>query len=359
MGSIRETFDVVVVGAGNAALCAALSARENGARVVVLEKAPRSEQGGNCPFTGGGFRFVHNGLEDIRGLVPDLTDEDVARVTIEAYTADDFRRNLLAVTQGETDPELMGVLISHSRPTMEWMRTKGVSWELPPGNRPSGGAPSAIPSGVGLSARGAGPGLVQMLTTAARRNGIDILYETRMLRLLQDGRGRVCGVVAQDSDGVHEVRSGGVVLACGGFQANPQMRAGYLGAGWERARVRGSKHNTGDGHRAAMEVGARPAGQWTGCHATPVDADAPAVGELESTDRMPRRSYPLGITANLAGRRFFDEGETFAEQTFVKVGRLILEQERGIAFQIFDGKAVHLLEPRYGMSEPARADTIQ
>ena len=358
MEQSQPAYDVVVVGAGNAALCAALSAREQGTRVVVLEKAPPSAQGGNCPYTGGGFRFVHEGIEDIRSLVPDLANEQAARMNMAPYTAADFHNHLLAVTCGETDRELMGVLVSQSRPTVEWMHSKGVEWELPSTSRPSAGVPSVIPNSVGLSAWRSGPGLVQMLTTAARRNGIDILYETGMLRLLQDSRGHVRGVVAQDADGVHEIPCRGVVLACGGFEANPEMRAKYLGEGWQRARVRGSMYNTGDGHRAALDAGAKRVGQWTGCHATPVDVNAPATGDLETTDRMPRRSYPLGITVNLQGRRFLDEGEGFAEQTFTQVGRLILEQEEGIAFQIFDSKASALLEPRYGVAEYTEADSI-
>ena len=137
------------------------------------------------------------------------------------------------------------------------------------------------------------------------------------------------------------------------------MRAKYLGSGWERAKVRGAKYNTGDGHRAAMEVGAKPAGQWTGCHATPIDYDAPPTGMLEATDKMPRRSYPLGITVNVDGQRFFDEGEGFAEQTFVNAAHHILEQPGGLAFQIFDSKATVHLEARYGVSEAIEAASIR
>ena len=352
-------YEVVVVGAGNAALCAALSARDHGATVAIVEKAPRSEQGGNCPFTGGGFRFVHNGIEDLSRLVDGLTGDELAGLSMAPYTAEDYWEHLMAVTQGETDPELMEALISQSRPTIEWMRSKGVQWELRADRQPGDRAPSVIPNGVGLSAARSGPGLVQMLTTAARRAGVDVLYETRMLRLLQDSSGRVCGVAVQDADGAHELRSHAVVLACGGFEANPEMRKEHLGAGWEQAKVRGSKHNSGDGHRAALEIGAKPGGRWTGCHATPIDMDAPATGILETTEAMPRRSYPLGITVNLDGRRFVDEGSGFAEQTFTHVGRRILKQPTGVAFQIFDANATPLLEPRYGVSTPVEADTIR
>jgi tricarballylate dehydrogenase len=351
-------YDVVVVGAGNAALCAALSARDQGATVVVLEKAPPSEQGGNCSYTGAGFRFVHEGIEDLRSLLPDLTDEETARISMAPYKADDFRNHLQAVTHGDSDSELAEVLIAESRPTVEWMHAKGVTWELPTRGSSIASAPSVIPNTVGLSAWQAGPGLVQMLTTAARRNGITILYETKMMKLLQDSRAHVCGVLAQDADGLHEIRSRGVVLACGGFEANPEMRVKYLGRGWEKAKVRGAKYNTGDGHRVALEVGAKPFGQWTGCHATPIDVNAPTTGNLEVTDRMPRRSYTLGIMVNVGGHRFVDEGESFAEQTFVKVGTRILEQERSIAIQIFDSRATPLLEDRYGVAEPVTADTV-
>ena len=353
------TYDVVVVGAGNAALCAALSARERGASVVVLEKAPSSAQGGNCPYTGGGFRFVHDGIGDLRGLVPDLTDRQVANIEMGPYTAQDFANHLMAVTHGDTDPALMDVIISLSRPTVEWMHANGVTWELPDRIGQIALAPSVIPSSVGITAWQSGVGLIQMLTTACRRAGVDVVYETKMLRLLQDHGGRVCGVAVQDVDGVHEIRSLGVVLACGGFEANQEMRLKYLGRGWERAKVRGAKYNTGDGHRAAMDVGAKPVGQWTGCHATPIDYDAPPTGVLEDTDKMPRRSYPFGITVNLAGRRFFDEGAGFAEQTFVDAAGYILDQQRSLAFQIYDRKAADHMEARYGMSKEVEANTIQ
>ena len=136
------------------------------------------------------------------------------------------------------------------------------------------------------------------------------------------------------------------------------MRGQYIGDGWERARVRGSAHNTGDGIRAAFEVGARPFGQWTGCHATPIDADAPATGDLSVTDIMPRRSYPIGITVNGGGLRFADEGAGFAEQTFVDMGHAILSQTDGIAYQIFDSKALPHLEGRYSSSRRVQADTV-
>ena len=352
-------YDVIVVGAGNAALCAALAARERGASVVVLEKAPPHEQGGNCPYTGGGFRFTHEGIEDIRHMFPDLTDAEVGRISMAPYTARDFRQHFLAVTKGEVDRDLLETLIEESRGTIEWMFDKGVRWELSGSASRVEGAPSVIPNSVGLSAWESGPGLVRMLTTACRRAGITLLYETAMTGLLSDDAGVVLGVEVRDADGVHElIAQGGVVLACGGFEANAEMRGEHIGTGWERARVRGSAHNTGDGIRTAVEIGAQTYGQWTGCHATPIDVDAPPTGDLQVTDIMPRRSYPVGITVNRDGMRFVDEGAGFAEQTFVDMGRAILQQEDGVACQVFDSRAEAHLEGRYGVAQRYESDTI-
>ncbi len=351
-------YDVIVVGAGNAALCAALSARDHGARVAVLEKAPPSEQGGNCPFTGGGFRFTHDGIRDLRALAPSISEAEAERIRMGPYTAEDFRKHLTTVTKGETAGHLMETIIAESRPTVEWMTSKGVEWEL--GAKRAGGdrPPSTIPNAVGLSAKGSGAGLVRMLTRAARQAGIDILYETKMERLLCGDGGAVRGVEASDADGTHELEAGGVALACGGFEANASMRAEHMGANWSGAKVRGSRHNTGDGHRAAVAIGASVAGCWEDCHCTPIDARAPATGELAVVNAMPRRAYPLGITVNLDGRRFTDEGAGFAEQTFVDMGRQIMRQRNGAAFQIFDDRAAAHIEERYGSSEPVRAGSI-
>ena len=359
MTSNQPSFDVAVVGAGNAALCAALSARDSGASVVVLEKAPHAEQGGNCPFTAGGFRFVHGGIGDLLSLLPDLSPDQAGRIQMAPYTAENFRQHLLTVTRGDTTPELMETVISQSRSTIEWMHAKGVRWELSRGHRESAGAPSVIPSSVGLSAWRSGLGLVRMLTTAARRAGVTIVYETEMVELMQGEGGEVRGVVARDARETYRIESGAVVLACGGFEANASMRGQHIGPGWERAKVRGSRHNTGDGHRVALDIGAQPFGQWNGCHATPVDVDSPATGDLQLTDLMPRRSYPLGITVNQDGRRFVDEGEGFAEQTFVNMGHAILKQRDTVAHQIFDARAIPHLEARYSSARRVEAPTIR
>ncbi len=346
-------FDVIVVGGGNAAMCAALSAREKGVRVLLMEKATPEERGGNCPYTGGGFRFTHNGAEALRPLLADPSALDGLEDRISPYTAEDYRREMLEKTAGRTNPALLETLIGESYPTVRWMREQGIEFEL------SGRGARVMPGvRVGASAVGSGPGLIAMHYTAARRHGVEVVYETKMQRLLRDASGGVRGVMAEDAEGVQEIRAEGVVLACGGFEASSEMRSEHLGVHWGKAKVRGSRHNTGDGHRAALEIGASTAGQWTGFHGTPIDADAPDTGSPDSVDRLPRRSYPFGVMVNTNGERFVDEGKDFALNNFVEMGALILKQPRGIAFQIFDAKSDSLLEERYGSASAVRASSI-
>ena len=275
------------------------------------------------------------------------------------YTNNEFKNHMLEVTKGNTDKNLMETIVAESRPTINWMTSKGVKWELPSSRISSSiNAPSTIPNSVGLSAYESGPGLIKMLTKSVNQNAITILYETEMTDLVQNKQKEIHAIVCKDSNGIHKINTKAVVLACGGFEANPEMREKHLGKGWENAKVRGSKFNTGDGHKLAIQLGAQPTGQWSGCHATPIDINAPATGDQGITERMPRRSYPLGITVNIHSERFIDEGEGFAEQTFVKMGSQILSQDKSIAFQIFDSKSFNLLEPRYNNSKPTISQNL-
>ena len=121
----NQTYDVVVVGGGNAALCAALSAREKGASVLVLERAPEDKRGGNSAFTGGGFRMVHHGTEDIKKVVPDLTEEEIGRSDFGTYTAGDYLDDLGRITQYYIDPDLAEAIVNNSFETVLWMRSRG------------------------------------------------------------------------------------------------------------------------------------------------------------------------------------------------------------------------------------------
>ena len=355
-------YEVIVVGAGNAALAAAVSAREQGAsRVVALEKAPEELRGGNTHYSGGLFRFAFDRAEDLPRLAPEAERQVPGFVaSVEPYPRERFREDLMRVTEGRTDPELSELLIDRSYDTVAWMVAQGMVMEAAvslSGVRVDGKikwSPGAI-----LRARHEGVGLSRMWFEIAERRGVEIRYATSVVRLLQDGRGRVTGVMIHDADGLRELSARAVVLACGGFEANPEWRARYLGRPWDHAKVRGTRYNTGDGLRMALEIGALPHGQWTGCHSTPIDAEAPPHGDRKLTDKTNRLSYPYGVLVNMRGRRFFDEGEDFQFYTYAKLGGIILGQPHGVAYQIFDAKVDALLEGRYKTGKPAVADSLK
>ena len=352
-----QVWDVVVVGAGNAALCSALSAREQGASVLVLEKAPHHERGGNTFFTAGGFRFAHNGLEDILSLVPDLSEEEVAQMEVDPYPEARFYDDLMRVTEGLSDPALAQTVVSRSLDTVRWLYRKGVRW-VPMWGRQAYkvGGKYRFWGGLVLEAVGGGRGLSDRLFALAEQEGVEVRYEARAVRLLTDEAGRVRGLVVRTPQGFQEVPARAVVLACGGFEANPEWRARYLGPDWELAKVRGTRHNIGDGIRMALEIGAQPFGHWSSCHAVAWDLNAPPYGDRKVGDLFQKHSYPLGIIVNLKGERFVDEGADYRNYTYVKYGREILKQPGRVAFQIFDAKVLHLLRDEYRIPQATRAE---
>jgi tricarballylate dehydrogenase len=353
-----ERVDVVVVGGGNAALCAALAAAERGARVRLLEKAPAHERGGNSFFTAGGFRFCHGGLEDLRrDVLVDLADEEAATVDVPPYTEEHFRNDLMRLTEGLGDADLADTLIRRSRPTVVWMRQHGVRWILMLGRQSyQVGGRHHLWGGLNVEAVGGGPGLIHALYEGAAKLGVEVRYGTKAVRLLLDERGAIRGVGCRGPEGFDEVTAGAVVLAAGGFEANPEWRTRYLGPGWDLARVRGTRHNTGDGIRMALEAGAQPFGNWSGCHAVAWDAGAPPFGDRRVGDMFQKHSYPLGIVVNVRGERFLDEGADFRNYTYARYGREILRQPQRLAFQIFDQKVVALLREEYRIREVTKAE---
>ena len=134
--------------------------------------------------------------------------------------------------------------------------------------------------GLTLETVGGGPGLVEMLTESAQREGIDVMYDTRAISLIYDGK-KVGGVRVKQGDDMVDFGAKSVVIASGGFQANTEMRTRYLGPGWDMAKVRGTRFNTGDGIRMALDIGASPYGNWSGCHAVGWDMNAPEFGDLD------------------------------------------------------------------------------
>ncbi len=356
-----QAFDVVVVGSGNAGLCAALAAAEGGARTLVLERAPREWRGGNSHFTAGAFRFAYRGLEDVEQVVGPLDEHERTAVEVGSYSEEQYYDDLCRVTQYRCDPELADRLVSDSFPAMCWMRSQGVRFELMYGRQAfQVRGRHRFWGGLIVESVGGGADLVRMLADAAEARGVTLRYDARARRLLLEG-GRVRGVKVQTPQGEETVRTPAVVLASGGFEASAQLRAAYLGPDWDLAKVRGTPYNTGDGIVMGLEAGAEPYGHWSGCHAVAWDQNAPAHGDRKIADGFQKHSYPFGIMVNREGRRFVDEGADFRNYTYAKYGREILRQSDHVAFQLFDRKVMHLLRDEYRIPEVTRAeaDTIR
>ena len=340
-------YDVIVVGGGNAAFCAALAAREHCDRVLVLERAPEEEAGGNSRFTAGLLRVTYRGVDDIRRLIPDLSEEEISSTDFGAYTEEQFLDDMARVTEYRCDPDLTEVLVRQSLPTALWMRSKGVRFTAAWGRQAfKVEGRFKFWGGLAVEAVGGGPGLVDSLTQAARKSGIDIWYESRAVSLIADDDG-IHGVILKKAGKTVEVKGRSVVLAAGGFQANTEWRTRYLGPGWELAKVRGTRFNTGDAIRMALDIGAQPTGNWSGCHAVAWERNAPEFGDLAVGDQFQKHSYPWGIYINAEGKRFVDEGADFRNYTYAKYGRVVLQQPGQFAWQIFDGKVKHLLRDEY------------
>ena len=350
---------VVVVGAGNAALNAAIAARESGADVTLLERAPYELRGGNSRFAAGAMRTVYDGVDDLRQLMPELTAREIERADFGAYPREQFYDDLGRVTQYRTDPDLAERLIDSSFETLCWLRAKGVRF-LPMYGRQAFevGGRVRFWGGVTVEAWGGGPGLVDSLTAICRKAGVDIRYGARAVALERTRDGFEVRIANGLDD---RVRADAVVLACGGFESNTAWRTRYLGPGWDLAKVRGTRFNTGDGIRMAVAAGAGTRGNYSGCHAVAWDMNAPEFGDLDVGDNFQKHSYPFGIVVNTTGHRFIDEGADFRNYTYARYGREVLNQPGQCAWQIFDAKVTHLLRDEYriGKVTKATADSVE
>ncbi|HSA69114.1 MAG TPA: FAD-dependent tricarballylate dehydrogenase TcuA, partial [Burkholderiales bacterium] len=353
-------YDVIVVGGGNAALCAAISASESAGKILVLERAPEEESGGNSRFTAGLLRIVYNGPDDLRQLI-DLSDEELARTDFGTYTEDQFFDDMGRITEYRCDPDLTEILIKQSHPTVVWMRKKGVRFTAAWGRQAFNiGGKFKFWGDLTLEAVGGGPGLVESLTQIAKKNGIEHWYRARAMELIADDDG-VHGVVVKHQGKTKRISSRSVVLAAGGFQANTEWRTRYMGPGWELAKVRGTRFNTGDAIEMALKIGAAAHGNWSGCHAVAWDRNAPETGDLAVGDNFQKHSYPWGVYINAEGRRFVDEGADFRNYTYAKYGRVILQQPKQFAWQIFDGKVKAQLRDEYRIKQVTKisANTLE
>ena len=342
MEETKYDADVIVVGLGNAALSAAISASENGAKVIMLEKAPEKEKGGNSRYTHGSIRFAYNDINDIRKIVPDFTDEEAKNADFGSYTEEDFYGDMGRLTDYRTDPELASVLVEESFETMEWLTSHRVRF-TPIYGRQAFKVDGKFKfwGGMVLESIGGGDGLIDALLKEAQSLGVDVLFDAMATELIHDDDS-VHGVILKHNGKTKSIKAKSVILATGGFHANAEMRARYLGPGWDLARVRGSRFNTGEGIQMALKIGAQPFGHWSGAHSVGGELNAPNF--IEGFQKL---SYPFGIIVNADGKRFVDEGADFRNYTYAKYGRAILEQPGQFAWQVFDQKVTNLLREEY------------
>src|SRR3954447_21709631 len=228
-------------------MSAAHAARERGCRVLVLEKADLEWSGGNSAFTAGAIRIAHGGVDDLRDVLEGIDDELAARTDLEPYTRDEFLADMRRVTLGRGDPEMARILVDDSGPAVRWLHERGVrfrlmyerqSYEVSGRHRFWGGLAVGTVDG--------GDGLMAQHREAAERTGIELRHGAAVVDLARDEGGAVTGVVVRGEDGTETIAARAVVLAAGGFESNPRLRASYLGPNWDVAKVRGTPHNTGE-----------------------------------------------------------------------------------------------------------------
>jgi tricarballylate dehydrogenase len=293
------------------------------------------------------MRTTFRGVEDLLEIVPDLTREEIASSDFGQYLREHYLEDVGRLTQYRCNPDLVETLVAGSHGTLKWMREQGVRFQASYGRQAVkvngrykfwGGLPCEV--------WGGGAGLLDAYYRAARNAGIEIRHRTQALGLVLDAR-RVVGVACARDSETFTLHAGAVVLACGGFEANAEMRARYLGPNWDLAKVRGTKFNTGQGLAMALSIGASPAGHWSGAHSTCWDLNSPETGDLRVGDGYQKFSYPIGVMINARGERFVDEGADLQVYTYSRIGREILAQPGMFAWQVFDQRAVPLLRDEY------------
>lgn len=358
-------MQIIVVGLGNAALCAAISAAEQGAKITILEAADKAHSGGNSKYTAGAMRFVYNNGEDLLPLLSDKTDSRLPDTIFGQYTKDKFEKDLLGFNGGRSLSFQQHILIDNSFSTISWLAEKGVPFS-PIYNRQTflKDGKHVFWGGLTLAAEGEGVGLVEAEIEIAKKMGVEIRYNHRATQLIYENQ-KISGIQYEVDGEENQMAADAVILGCGGFEANAQMRKDIMGQEWEDCLVRGTNYNQGAGIRMGMEIGAAFEGNPEGCHATPMDMHMPNYGNLEipHNERKNYRKicYFLGVMLNTEGHRFVDEGINFRNYTYAQFGKAILNQPQGIAWQIFDQKVKDLLYGEYSFWDASykEADTLE
>ncbi|WAP59157.1 FAD-dependent tricarballylate dehydrogenase TcuA [Streptomyces sp. S465] len=353
---------IVVAGAGLTGLCAAVSAREAGARVVLLEKGSREDVGGNAAFSGGLFLFCYDGPDDLTSITEEFEPGMKAdRIEAPPYTRQAYAAELMAMSDGRAEPRLVNALAERSLATVRWLAAKGVRFTF---NRTLGAEVRDgvlnIPPGQVLTCTGEGMSrgfeVIRPLLAHAERVGVEIRWSTPLAEVLRSD-GRVTGVAI--GDGGQTVPADAVVIATGGFQADRALRREYLGPQWESVRLRGTRLATGDGIQAALRAGADKAGTWSSCHSAAVDPTMPSPGSSEASPPFPLHGFWLGVLINRDGERFVDEGPGPWVKNYSRMGKAIMRQPGCEAFEIFDQRtAARVADEFAGAAVPLVAHTV-
>jgi len=319
--------DVLIVGEGIVGCTAALAATEQGANVLIIEKAPQNVPHANTAFSGGSFRRVS-----------------------QAYPAEKFYHDMISLSGGKADPELTKIMVEASQKARDWLTELGVPWT----------SKSRDP-GASDQVDGQGKALAQILRRAVADRNIKTLHETEASSLILEGK-KIAGARVSTKEGSSEISSKAVILAAGGFQANPEMVTRYIGPGGNNLVLRGSPYNTGDGIRMALEVGAKI--DWMDdFHGGLIHYGYRkylAEGAMAGMRSM--KKYEVGILVNQQGSRFVDEGEQASDKTYAKFGKIVaLTQPGGVAYVIFDSATKEIINPDYTGPErgPIEASSIR
>ncbi|MCQ0970346.1 FAD-dependent tricarballylate dehydrogenase TcuA [Paracoccus sp. TK19116] len=325
-------WDIVVIGGGNAALCAAITAAETGAKVLILEGAPETYRGGNSRHTRN-FRCMHQGPLSV------LTD---------TYGEDEYFDDLLLVTAGKTDEHLARMAIRTSEECLPWMEAHGVRFQ------PSLSGTLSL-SRTNAFFLGGGKALVNAYYQCAEDLGITVIYRAQVRHIGMDDDGQATHVEVSVADGpVQEVRGRAFVLASGGFQSDIDWLTRAWGPAAANFLIRGTPYNRGVVLRDMLDQGCESVGDPTQCHAVAIDGRAPKYdgGIVTRLDCV-----PFSVVLNRDGQRFYDEGQDVWPKRYAIWGRLVAAQPDQVGYAIIDSKSIDLFMP--SVFPPNKADTVE
>lgn len=327
---LKGPWDIVVVGGGNAALCAAITSAEEGARVLILESAPKTYRGGNSRHTRN-FRCMHEGPLSV------LTD---------SYGEDEYFDDLMLVTKGKTDEPLARLAIRSSEECLPWMEAHGVRFQ------PSLSGTLSL-SRTNAFFLGGGKALVNAYYNTAEDLGVTVVYDAEVTHVHIEGD-RFTYLEAQVGGESHRIEGKAVVLASGGFQSNLEWLTRAWGPAAANFLIRGTPYNKGAVLRDMLDQGCESVGDPTQCHAVAIDGRAPKFdgGIVTRLDCV-----PFSIVVNRDAERFYDEGEDVWPKRYAIWGRLVAAQPDQVGYAIIDSKSIDLFMP--SVFPPNRADTIE